>query len=72
MVLGGADLRHAIAIMREVAEEEGIPELPSIGVLVETPAAVFAINEILAASDFISVGTNDLTHTTFSLSGLQA
>ncbi|MDQ3960131.1 MAG: phosphoenolpyruvate--protein phosphotransferase [Pseudomonadota bacterium] len=61
MVLGGADLRHAIAIMREVAEEEGIPELPPIGVLVETPAAVFAINEILAASDFVSVGTNDLT-----------
>jgi phosphoenolpyruvate-protein phosphotransferase len=61
MVLGGADLTQAITIIREVATEEGISELPPIGTLVETPAAVFAIVEILAASDFISIGTNDLT-----------
>ena len=61
MVLGNADLLHAFSIIRKVAEDEGITELPSIGTLVETPSAVFSIEEILAASDFICIGTNDLT-----------
>lgn len=61
MVLGCADLRQAMAIIREVAEEEGIEDLPPVGALIETPAAVFAIDEILDACDFISIGTNDLT-----------
>jgi len=61
MVLGRDDLREAIAMIREVADEEGIANLPPVGTLVETPAAVFAIDEIVAASDFVSIGTNDLT-----------
>jgi phosphoenolpyruvate-protein phosphotransferase len=61
MVLGCADLQHARAIIQDVAGKEGIPHLPPVGTLVETPAAVFAIDEILAASDFVSIGTNDLT-----------
>jgi phosphoenolpyruvate-protein phosphotransferase len=61
MVLGRADLRHAVTIIREVAAEEAIAAPPPIGALVETPAAVFAIEEILAACDFVSIGTNDLT-----------
>ncbi len=61
MVLGPADLKQAISIIREVADTEGIARLPPIGALVETPAAVFTIDEILAAADFISIGTNDLT-----------
>lgn len=61
MVLGRADLRHAITIIEDVAREEGIGSLPPVGALVETPSAVFAIEEILAACDFVSIGTNDLT-----------
>jgi phosphoenolpyruvate-protein kinase (PTS system EI component) len=61
MVLGKADLLHALSIIRKIAEDEGITALPSIGTLVETPSAVFSIEEILAASDFICIGTNDLT-----------
>lgn len=61
MVLGCADLQHAKAIIEDVAENDEIPDLPPVGTLIETPAAVFAIDEILAASDFISIGTNDLT-----------
>jgi len=61
MVLGGADLQHALSIIQDVAEKEGLPELPPIGTVIETPAAVFAIEEILAACDFVSIGTNDLT-----------
>lgn len=35
--------------------------MPPLGALIETPFAVFAIEEILQDSDFISIGTNDLT-----------
>lgn len=61
MVLGRADLQHAITIIEDIAAEEGIGSLPPIGTLVETPSAVFAIEEILATCDFVSIGTNDLT-----------
>jgi phosphotransferase system enzyme I (PtsI) len=61
MVLGGGDLRQARELIAQVAAEEGIERLPRVGALVETPAAVFAIREVLAACDFISIGTNDLT-----------
>ena len=61
MVLGRADLQEAITIIHEVVAEEGIANLPPVGALVETPSAVFAIEEIVAAADFVSIGTNDLT-----------
>lgn len=61
MVLGRADLQQAITIIQDIAVKEGIADLPPIGTLVETPSAVFAIDDILAISDFISIGTNDLT-----------
>ena len=61
MVLGRADLQDAIDIIEDIAREEGTGSLPPIGALIETPAAVFAIDEILTNCDFISIGTNDLT-----------
>jgi phosphoenolpyruvate-protein phosphotransferase (PTS system enzyme I) len=61
MVLGGADLRAALTVIREVATEERVAALPPIGALIETPSAVFAIDDILAQADFVSIGTNDLT-----------
>lgn len=61
MVLGASDFRQARSIIEEIAVQEGIEKLPPVGALIETPAAVFSINEILAACDFISIGTNDLT-----------
>lgn len=33
-----------------------------IGVMVETPEAVSVVDELCAIADFISIGTNDLTH----------
>jgi phosphoenolpyruvate-protein phosphotransferase len=61
MVLGRADLLHAAGIIEDVARKEGVGSPPPLGALIETPAAVFAIDEILAACDFVSIGTNDLT-----------
>lgn len=61
MVLGGGDLDQALELLREVALEAGIARLPPIGALIETPSAVFAIEDILERVDFIGIGTNDLT-----------
>jgi phosphoenolpyruvate-protein phosphotransferase (PTS system enzyme I) len=62
MVTGVADLRAARDVVDEViaAEQRGKPI--SIGAMVETPAAVFHIHEIVKMVDFVSIGTNDLAH----------
>jgi phosphotransferase system enzyme I (PtsI) len=40
--------------------------LPSIGVMIETPAAVIQADQILTEVDFVSVGTNDLAQYAFA------
>ena len=60
MVLGVDDLLSAKDIVSRISSDLAIP-LPPIGVLVETPAAVLVIDEILDCVDFVSIGTNDLT-----------
>jgi phosphotransferase system enzyme I (PtsI) len=58
--------RELIAESIEELKREGreaAPDLP-LGVMVETPAAVVMIDAIAEVSDFLSVGSNDLTQYT--------
>ena len=66
MVTRVEEVREAKAIMaaeRAALLERGVPverELP-IGIMVETPAAIFACAALAAEAAFFSIGTNDLT-----------
>ncbi len=46
--------------MKLKKEKKQFNEALPVGAMIETPAAVFAIDEILKLSDFLSLGTNDL------------
>lgn len=61
MVLGPSDFSAALTIIEDLARREGRPERPKVGAMIETPAAVLTIGEILRLADFASLGTNDLT-----------
>ncbi len=61
MVIGGHDFAQAIAIVEDVVEQCHAFKRPQIGAMIETPAALFGLDEILELADFITIGTNDLT-----------
>jgi len=60
MVLGVADLREARHVVDEALGSESLDKHVPLGAMIETPAAVFAIREIMEMVDFVSIGTNDL------------
>ncbi|MDT4986354.1 MAG: multiphosphoryl transfer protein, partial [Micromonosporaceae bacterium] len=60
MVAAAAELRVVRAAVDTASAELGIPAVP-VGAMVETVAAVAAIDELCLAADFLSIGTNDLT-----------
>ncbi|MEA2466037.1 MAG: multiphosphoryl transfer protein [Thermoleophilaceae bacterium] len=61
----GTELRVMLPMVASAAEVETVRSLlPGVqaGAMIETWQAVAAIDEIASASDFLSIGTNDLTH----------
>lgn len=60
MVVSAEDLEIALELIEQIASSLG-RRRPRVGAMIETPSAVFEIDEILRLADFASVGTNDLT-----------
>lgn len=61
MVIGVDDFSRGVSTIQAVADRYGFMRIPPIGAMIETPAALFALDEILDQADFIALGTNDLT-----------
>jgi len=61
MVIDVGDYLHARERLMSLAHKAGCRKVPPLGVLIETPSAVFAIDDLVEIADFICIGTNDLT-----------
>jgi phosphoenolpyruvate-protein phosphotransferase len=64
MVTFPHEIEQMRRLLEQVAHEMGIQKLPPLGAMIETPAAALTVRQIAAQSDFLSVGTNDLTQYT--------
>ena len=56
------------AVLREVADREGVRLDIPIGTMIELPRAALTAGRIAEAADFFSFGTNDLTQTAWGFS----
>lgn len=62
MVTGLDDFAQAVRMLEDVAREVwGSSRHIPTGAMIETPASVMLVREILSQADFLSIGTNDLT-----------
>lgn len=57
-------VRRALAA---AAETVGAASVPPLGAMLETPAAISGLRDLLGAADFFSLGTNDLTASTLGV-----
>jgi phosphoenolpyruvate-protein phosphotransferase len=67
MVTGWWELKEALSIVQALSEEEQLEHPIPIGAMIETPAAVFALPQILEMVDFISIGCSDLSQYTLAM-----
>ncbi|MBT8139467.1 MAG: phosphoenolpyruvate--protein phosphotransferase [Gammaproteobacteria bacterium] len=65
MITHMEELDQSIALIKraykELLDEDFKINFPSIGVMIEVPAAIYLTREMASKVDFISVGSNDLT-----------
>ena len=60
LVRGAGD----VSVIRAILDTVGAGANLGVGAMIELPEAALMANEIAAVCDFLSIGTNDLTHTT--------
>jgi len=62
------DAKETLLIELEKEKRKGIigPKEVNVGLMIEVPALLFQLDEILPKTDFISIGTNDLAQFTFA------
>lgn len=62
------EMKQIRQYLEETAAELKIRQLPPLGAMIETPAAALSVADIAAYSDFLSIGSNDLTQYTLAAS----
>ncbi|MEZ5278713.1 MAG: phosphoenolpyruvate--protein phosphotransferase [Opitutaceae bacterium] len=66
MVTTVDDMRKVRVALVRVGSKLGFGTLPPLGAMVETPAAALCASEIAGVSDFLNIGSNDLTQYTMA------
>ena len=63
-----ADAKETLMVELEKEQKRGqpVPQKINVGLMIEVPAVLFQLDEILPHADFVSVGTNDLAQFMFA------
>jgi len=66
MVTFASDMQKVRSALEKIGSELGYRTLPQLGAMIETPASALCADEIASVSDFLNIGTNDLTQYTMA------